>query len=447
MQAHRNHSIHLGLPAAAAALCTLALGLTGCSIAPNTSGPVAGASFSGAVHGGQQPISSATVQLYATGNTGYGSAYTYTVGTSLLGTHTVTTAADGTFSITGDYTCPSASTPVYLVATGGNPGLGNGATNPNINIMAALGPCGNLGPSTFVSMNEATTIASVWALSPFMSGVASIGTSSTNAAGLTNAFASVAKLVSIVSGQAVGTNGGTTSPSAKVYMLANILAACVNTAGGTAGDGSACGTLFTNTTVSGGATPTDTITAAMNLAQHPNMGTANLAGLVTPLSPFQPTQYATPSDFSLVVTHTGGGLSRPTGIATDASGNIWIPNGGNNSVSEFSNAGAALSGTTGYTAGSLSSPAAIAVDTSGNAWITNKSSNTVTELAPLGASSTLFTGGNMSAPAGIAIDASGYVWIANSGNASLTQINSFSVLTNYAATSLSSPSAIAITAK
>jgi hypothetical protein len=416
-------------------------------MAPNTSGPVAGAGFSGTVHGGQQPISSATVQLYAAGNTGYGSAYSYSAGTSLLGTHTVQTAADGTFSITGDYTCPSASTPVYLVATGGSPGLANGATNPNINIMAALGPCGNLGPSTFVSMNEVTTIASVWALSPFMTGVANIGTSATNAAGLTNAFAAVNKLANIGSGQAIAVNGNATSPSAKVYMLANILAACVNTAGGTAGDGSACGTLFAGTTVSGGNAPTDTITAAMNLAQHPNMSTASLAALVTPLAPFQPTMYATPSDFSLVITYTGGGLSRPSGIAADAAGNIWVPNPGNNSVTEFSNAGSPLSGSTGYTAGSLSAPAAIAVDTGGNAWVTNKSGNTVTEVAPLGAGATLFTGGNMNAPAGIAIDASGYVWIANSGNASVTQINSFGVLTNYAATSLSAPSAIAITAK
>lgn len=64
--------------------------------------------------GGQQPINQATIQLYAAGKTGYGSAYPYTAGTSLLGNHVVTTSGEGDFNITGDYTCPSASAEVYI---------------------------------------------------------------------------------------------------------------------------------------------------------------------------------------------------------------------------------------------------------------------------------------------------------------------------------------------
>jgi hypothetical protein len=35
----------------------------------------------------------------------------------------VTSDANGEFTVTGDYQCPSASAQVYLMATGGNPGL------------------------------------------------------------------------------------------------------------------------------------------------------------------------------------------------------------------------------------------------------------------------------------------------------------------------------------
>jgi hypothetical protein len=103
---------------AAVWLSLASLFLAGCSgftsTAPVT---VPGVALRGTVHGGQQPISNATLQLYAAGSTGYGSAYSYSSGTSLLGTHVVTTNANGGFSITGDYTCPSSTTEVYLVAT------------------------------------------------------------------------------------------------------------------------------------------------------------------------------------------------------------------------------------------------------------------------------------------------------------------------------------------
>src|ERR1700734_3161124 len=102
----------------------LALGLTGCGLS-TTATPVAvdGQQFSGHVHGGQQPVSGATIQLFAPGSSGYGTA-----AMSLL-TKTVVTDGGGNFSITGDYTCPSASTPIYMLVTGGNPGLAAGTNN------------------------------------------------------------------------------------------------------------------------------------------------------------------------------------------------------------------------------------------------------------------------------------------------------------------------------
>ena len=89
--------------------------LTGCGNKPGTSGPVSGSSMNGFVHGGQQPIIGAQVSMYAAGTTGYGKG-----AISLLTGGNVMSDSGGNFSITGQYTCPSASAQVYLVATGGN---------------------------------------------------------------------------------------------------------------------------------------------------------------------------------------------------------------------------------------------------------------------------------------------------------------------------------------
>ena len=97
----------------------------------------------GIVMGGQQPVSGNLIQLYAVGTTGDSSTATTLI-------HTTLTTSDGTgqpnsnanagnsnnslpagsFTITGDYTCPSASSEVYLVGTGGNPGMPQGTNNP-----------------------------------------------------------------------------------------------------------------------------------------------------------------------------------------------------------------------------------------------------------------------------------------------------------------------------
>jgi streptogramin lyase len=249
---------------------------------------------------------------------------------------------------------------------------------------------------------------------------------------------------------------GATVPVAKINTLADLLAACINSAGTTNAvpDTSSCGQLFTAATANG-ITPTDTITAAMNMAQHPNANTS-IAGNVNGASQFQPTLPSAPSDFSLVITYSGGGLSTPKGIATDASGNVWVANSGGSSVTKFDALGITttdatgfLSGSTGYTVGSLTAPAAIAIDTNGNAWVANGNS-TVSEISASGATGTLFSGGGLNSPTGVAIDASGNVWIANSGGGgSVTEITpgATPVYANYTGAGIAAPTAIAIDPK
>src|SRR5277367_6585530 len=169
-----------------AALC---FAMAGCGVNVASNGSVAGGQLRGIVHGGQQPVSGATIQLYAAATTGYGAS-----ATPLL-TSTVTSDSTGSFSITGDYTCPSSTSQLYIVAKGGNPGLTPGTNNAALALMAALGPCSlhggqlTLDPNAFLTVNEVTTVASVYALAAFMGGDAvHLGTSNKNAMGLANSF-------------------------------------------------------------------------------------------------------------------------------------------------------------------------------------------------------------------------------------------------------------------
>jgi hypothetical protein len=436
-------------------LTAASITLAGCNMQQTAPLSVQGSAFQGSVYGGQQPIGNATIQLYAAGNSGYGSAYPYTNGVSLLNSP-VTTSATGSFSISSDYTCPSASTPVYIVATGGTPNPPAGTVNTQIALMAALGPCGTAATThPHLTLNELSTVASVYALSPFMTGITNIGTSATNATGLANAFATVNKLANLTAGSAGGPAlpPNATAPISKLNTLANILATCVNSTGTGGSQSGACSSLFTDTAVNGVA-PSDTITAVMNIAQHPNMNTTALTNLVPGTAPFQPSLTAPPADYSLVVTYSGGGLSTPKGIAADGNGNVWTANSGNNTATEIDALGGSstdttgyLSGASGYSAGPLSTPSAVAIDVSGNAWLTNAGNNTVTELNPAGTSGRVFSGGNLSSPSSLAIDASSNIWIANQGNGSITQISNAGTLSNYTGAGINAPTAIAINPK
>ena len=245
------------------------------------------------VHGGQQPVIGATLQLYAVGTTGDGSP------ASALLTQTVTSDANGNFEITGAYTCPSPSTLVYIVATGGNPGLTTGTNNTAIASMAALGPCGSLGASTLISINELTTVAAVWPPAPFMTSYSSIGSGTSDASALASAFTLASQYTNTTTGTAPGLNvpTQTTVPVAQLNTLADILSSCVNSAGGVAGDGSTCGTLFAATTPTGGTAPVNVIAAGLNIANNPTMNVSTIYGLIPPTPPFQPTLPSAPADW------------------------------------------------------------------------------------------------------------------------------------------------------
>ncbi len=128
-----------------------------------------------------------------------------------------------------------------MVVTGGNPGLAPGTNNPSLALMGLLGQCGTLGPHTFIIINELTTVAAVWALTPFMVDATHIGTSPTNVQGLLNAFAIAQTMVNINGGGAPGNAASiATIPVTEINTLGDILAGCVNSTGSTVTT-SACG--------------------------------------------------------------------------------------------------------------------------------------------------------------------------------------------------------------
>ena len=232
------------------------------------------------------------MQLYAVGTTGDGSA-----ATQLLST---TTDADGDFTLSG-LTCPSPTTPVYYLATGGNPGLSAGTNNPNLALMAAVGPCGSLTTSSFTVINELTTVAAVYALAPFIASPTSIGSSPANSSNLAANFTLASQYVNINTGSAPGTNvpAGSTVPVAELNTLGDILAVCVNSAGGTAGDNTSCGNLFSLTTPVSAAPPTNTIASMFNIALNPTLNTQALFNLPLPTAPFQPQTPIPPANFQV----------------------------------------------------------------------------------------------------------------------------------------------------
>ncbi len=413
-------------------LCA-ALVLTGCGIGTvdhSSSGTLA---ISGLVHGGQQPVAGSTIQLYTVGSTGIASA-----STAML-TKAVTSGGDGTFNISQAYACgqssngttiASGSNQVYIVATQGNPGLKVGTNNPALVMMAALGPCANLPSVSYIEINELTTVAAAWALAPFMTSATQVGATVTNPDGIQNAFLDAGLLVDTTTGQPPVLPTGLSIEKNKLIALADAIASCVNSDGG-----SGCTPLFTAATPSGGTAPTDTLAAALNIVKHPGQNVDLVFKAIGSSPPFVTGYTQAPNDWTMSLTVKGGGLASPTSLAIDKESNVWVA-GQDSPLSEFGPQGAPLS-TTGYAAGSIAQVYATVVDSAGDIWITNfngskgNNSGTVTEFLGSNAVSPALPGTSLGEyssgiyyPDALSADTNGNVFIANHDSSSATEYNS-----------------------
>ncbi len=340
--------------------------------------------------GGQSPITGATLSIYTFGTGGYG----------LSGSQIATTTTDnsGNFYF-NNFTCPQSNTPVYMLSVGGNTG---GGINSSAVLGVTLGPCGSItGP---ITINEVTTAAMAFTLAHYFNEINAnytaggdfFGGPSTTSNGVINysqgilnaTTITIPHIVNVQIGAAnsnVNASPGSVVEAAKIYTIANILAACVNTTGPTSNTETTtvCGQLFGYTMDYGNVRPYDTLQAAVQMALYPAAHVKSLYNLIPPIG-FAFGNYLTtaPQDFSIGVSYTtaNASLAVPTNaISTldiDASGNVWFPSNGAGQVGvvEFEPVGS--TGFLGpYNNTGMVKPTQVAIDNAGVAWVNDYGSS------------------------------------------------------------------------
>jgi hypothetical protein len=262
-----------------------------------------------------------------------------------------------------------------------------------------------------------------------MGGYSAVGTSSTNTSGLVHAFVNAGKLANIANGSVPGAGlpTGTTVPVAELNTLADILAMCVNSNGVQAGKETVCGDLFQNAVPTGVAAPTDTIGLALAMATYPVQNVVQQFLSVGTFVPFQPTLTAIPSDWTVAIRYTGNGISQPMTTTVDASGNVWVANAGNSSLTVLAQSGNPVPGSP-FTGGGLAQPSAVAIDAMGTAWVGNQG-GVLSQFSLTGGASFTTVAASAGPIGSVAVDTSNNIW-ASGGQNSLFELSGTGVLLN-----------------
>ena len=203
----------------------------------------------GQVQAGGGPVARSTVTLWA-GSAGEPKQLAQ-----------ATTAEDGSFALDADE-APGAGVSHYLIAKGGVPSVNQSAgDNSALAFLAVLGGT----PPAHVTINEMTTIASVWTNAQFLDGAAIKGP----ALSLSIAAGNVPNFVDLQTGGWGGPiqdplNSAQTPTMANFATLADALAGCA-----TRVTPIACEMLFQTAKPPKGAAPNDTLTAAETIAGAP----------------------------------------------------------------------------------------------------------------------------------------------------------------------------------
>jgi streptogramin lyase len=144
-------------------------------------------------------------------------------------------------------------------------------------------------------------------------------------------------------------------------------------------------------------------------------------------------------------------FSKPTGIAADNAGNLFVADAGNNKIRKITHAGVVSTfagiDTTGAVNGpgntaSFYDPLSVAVDVAGNVYVADAGNNLIRKITPAGIVSTLAandtTGGapGMNNPTGVAINATGNVFVANYLNNNILLVSPAGTISLFAGTGL-----------
>ena len=275
----------------------------------------AASSLEGQVLGGGAPIANSMVTLWAA-SAGEPK--------QLAQVHT---GADGRFAL-NVASAPGKDSTLYLVAKGGRSSADKTAgDNPAIALMTVVGS--NL-PAR-VTINEMTTIASVWTHNQFIDGTAIKG----QPLQLKIAAGNVPSFVDLQTGGwgvviQDPLNGGQTPTMANFATLANALAGCV-----TRVTPDACSSLFAAAKGPAGTVPADTLTAAQSIARYPWYQPERVFALLEafypiPQSktmrpvPFMPYLNFSPSSWVLPLKFDGGGYRAGGKAMFDSEGNLWV---------------------------------------------------------------------------------------------------------------------------
>ena len=369
----------------------------------------------GQVLGGGAPIANSTVTLWQASSA---------APKQLAQTKT---NADGRFEMNSPG--PSGDTSLYLVATGGVPKSGGG-DNPAIALLTVLGS----QPPATVTINEMTTVASVWTNNQFLNGTALQG----HALGLKIAAGNVPSFVDLQSGGWGTTiqdplNSSQTPTMANFATLADALATCVMRVQGDA----TCGKLFVAAKGPKGNTPTDTLTAAETIARYPWYQPKRVfdllelypvpAGKTMRAVPYMPYLQWPPSAWVIPLKFSGGGYVAGGKAMFDSEGNLWV--GDNFTIgwqaqddlwqghaTKFDPNGKPLSPiTTGFSGGGMQGGTfGAAVDANDNAWLTSYGGKCITVFdkngKPLTPPEGITFNGQLGLMQGVIVTPSGDVW-------------------------------------
>jgi hypothetical protein len=428
--------------------------------APQQNSFPAAAGIGGVLHGGNQPISGALIQLYAAGTTGYGSAATLYA--------TTTSSNDGTGSFffnksatnTGpaspsspSWGCPATGDPqIYITAAGGNTQGSGTSTNSAAAFVVALGKCSGITGSTFVNLNEVTTVATMAALQQYFNpGTEQLGSPASTQAlqGFANGVATIGNLAQVSQGIALGSTTVSATPAGassavtvtltseikKLNTIADVLAACVNS---TTSSGSACASLFAAATPPSAAVTsqpaqtfsaaTDTLQAAYYMLSNPTSGNSanmnTLFNLQVAAAPFQPVLTTEPTDWTLGIRYSstspctaGTFLGGPFDLVADATGNIWISgNSTNGNLMEINSVGTPMVCTLGT---SVASSKSLTIDAAGSVWIGSNTASNMYRYDPNAQTSTTWP--TLNIPYAVAADGNGNVFYTSAAGSEIDE--------------------------